>query len=314
MKSEFLKIIVSFLLVVFCCLPRVNAQDSTFRAPDKTRVWLTAGAHAALWGGSFFALNKAWYEGYPKSSFHFFNDKKEWSQVDKTGHAWTAYQLSRVSGAVWKWSGLNHKQSAWLGGASAFAYQSIIEILDGFSEEWGFSLGDMEANLIGSAGYVAQELLWKEQRVQLKMSYWANNYPNDPSITARRNNIFGSTLPEKILKDYNSQTYWVSANIKSFFPDWNIPGWLNISFGYSSDLLLGGFENKWTDKNGITYDRTDLKRIRRWYLSPDIDLTRIRTRSKFLKSVFYLVNMVKIPAPALQYNSQGKFKLHGLYF
>jgi hypothetical protein len=302
------------LLTQFFFIRIGYSQDSLPAKPNNVRLWTATAGHAALWAGSFVVLNKAWYEDYPRSSFHFFNDKKEWNQVDKTGHAWTAYQLARVSGAVWKWTGLSQKKSAWLGGASAFAYQSIIEILDGFSEEWGFSWGDMEANLIGSAGFVAQELLWKEQRIQLKMSYWPYRYPGDAAIRARRNSLFGAGTAERILKDYNSQTYWVSANIKSFLPEWNIPKWLNISFGYSSDIMLGGFENKWTDKNGISYDRTDLKRTRRWYLSPDIDLTRIRTRSRFLRSVFYVVSMVKVPAPALQLNSRGRLQLHALYF
>ncbi|WP_315815813.1 DUF2279 domain-containing protein [Paraflavitalea speifideaquila] len=92
-------------------------------------------------GGSYIALNKAWYADYPKESFHFFNDNGEWLQMDKAGHVWTAYQMSRVSGALWKWAGLSAAKSAWLGGISGVAYQSIIEIQDGFSSEWGFSWG-----------------------------------------------------------------------------------------------------------------------------------------------------------------------------
>ncbi len=88
--------------------------------------------------------------------------------MDKFGHVWTAYQLSRVSGALWKWTGLNHTTSTILGGISGVAYQSIIEIQDGFSSEWGFSWGDMTANVIGASAYVAQELGWKDQRIQIK--------------------------------------------------------------------------------------------------------------------------------------------------
>lgn len=302
------------ILAANSCLGQIipDTAQKTFYKPDKTRLIIATGGHAALWAASFVALNKAWYADYPKSSFHFFNDKKEWNQVDKTGHAWTSYQLSRVSGEIWKWTGLSPRKSAWLGGASAFAYQSIIEILDGFSGEWGFSLGDMEANLIGSGGYIAQELLWKEQRIQLKMSYWPYKYSND--LKNRRDQLFGSSLPERMLKDYNSQTYWVSANINSFIPQLNFPKWLNISFGYGSDIMLGGFENKWADKNGIVFDRSNLARTRRWYLSPDIDLTKIHTRSKFLRSLFFLASMIKIPAPALEFNSSRKFRLHLVRF
>ena len=57
--------------------------------PDKKRIWIVVASQAALWTGSFIALNKAWYADYPKQSFHFFNDWSEWQQMDKAGHAWT---------------------------------------------------------------------------------------------------------------------------------------------------------------------------------------------------------------------------------
>src|SRR5205823_2089445 len=153
---------------------------------------------------------------------------------------------------------------------------------DGFSRDWGFSWGDMLANIIGAAGFAAQELTWLEQRIQIKLSYYPYNYP--PDLVTRRNQLFGKNLPERILKDYNSQTYWISGNISSFFHTFHLPNWLNISVGYGSDGMLGGTENKWTDKTGNSYNRTDIQRIRRFFLAPDVDLTRIKTRSKLLRS------------------------------
>lgn len=286
---------------------------SNHRYAIKNRFWLVAGAHAALWTGSYIALNKAWYAGYPKSSFHFFNDNGEWNQMDKAGHAWTAYQISRLSTGLWKWSGVNDKTGAWLGGLSGLAYQSIIEIQDGFSSEWGFSWGDMTANALGAASFVVQQLAWKDQRIQIKLSYWPYEYTS-PELVARRNQLFGKTLAEKILKDYNSQTYWVSANVHAFFAGSAWPAWLNMAAGYSSDGMLGGYANTWTDKQGNTFNRFDIPRVRRFFLSPDIDLTRIKTKNKLLKTVFSIANMVKIPAPAIELNSKGKFKVHALYY
>ena len=278
----------------------------------KGRVWLVAGTQAAIWAGSYIALNQAWYADYPKSNFHFFDDWDEWGKMDKLGHMWTAYNIGRVSGALWQWTGMKKNTSVWLGGASALAYQSIIEILDGFSSEWGFSMGDMTANVVGASSYVAQELLWKDQRIQIKMSYWAYDYP--PDLIGRRNDLFGSGSLERILKDYNSQTYWLSGNLKSFFPKSNLPAWLDISFGYNSRVMLGASSNIWIDKDGNTVDRSDVERYRRIFFAPDIDLTKIKTKSKFLKSVFYLLNMVKMPLPTLEYDTRGKFVFHPLYF
>ncbi|WP_143774192.1 DUF2279 domain-containing protein [Niastella vici] len=312
-------------------LPVPGYQDFNARIPDsnqaaidfspgtgqlvsgtRQRVWLIAGSHLAAWGASYIALNKAWYAGYPKSDFHFFNDNGEWNQMDKCGHTWTAYQMSRLSARLWKWSGLNERQSAWLGGAAGLAYQSIIEIQDGFSSEWGFSWGDMTANTVGAATFVAQQLGWHEQRLQFKLSYWPYDY-NSPELVTRRDQLFGKSLPERMLKDYNSQTYWLSANVHAFFPGSNWPAWLNIAIGYNSNGMLGGYENKWTDKQGNTFSRYDIPRERHFLLSPDIDLTRIKTNNKFLRSVLYIANMVKIPAPAIAL-SKGKFKLYALYY
>lgn len=297
-----------------------RAQDSiSLESPDqeihlesvKNRPWIVAGAHAAAWAGTFIALNKAWYEGYEKTGFHSFNDGREWSQMDKAGHVWTTYQLGRASGATWKWAKLPRKSAIWLGGASAVAFQSIIEIQDGYSGKWGFSWWDMAANITGAGAYVAQELGWKEQRIQIKMGYWPFSYPAE--FRQRRNDLFGSGNLERILKDYNSQAYWLSVNLHSFFPESQLPVWLNLSLGYSSDLMLGGMENKWTNDDGQTIDRTDIKRVRKYYLSADLDLTRIPTRSKFLRSVFFAINSIKIPAPAIEFNSNGKFRLHVLH-
>lgn len=281
-------------------------------APGKGRVWLVAGGHAAIWTGTFIALNKAWYSDYPKQEFHLFNDWAEWQQMDKVGHVWTSYQLSRISGDVWKWSGIDSKKAIWLGGASGLAFQSIIEILDGFSEKWGFSLYDMAANVVGSGLYVGQALTWKQQRIQIKYSYYPYAYP--PELDPRATELFGSPGIERALKDYNSQTYWLNINLRDFFRNSGLPRWLNLSIGYNARLMLGGRENTWTDDAGNVYDYTEIPRYRRFLLSADIDLTRIRTNSPFLRSVFSVLNTVKIPAPALEYNTRGQWKFHGFYF
>lgn len=290
---------------------RYQLRDS-FAEPNKKRVWLVAGTQAALWIGSFVALNQLWYADYPKSSFHFFNDSREWNQMDKLGHVFTTFQVSNISSRMWKWAGLDHKKSVLYGAVGGIAYQSIIEIQDAYSAEWGFSLADMGANLLGAGIFVAQELAWEEKRIRLKLSFSSHDYPKE--LKPRYEHLFGSSFLERYLKDYNSQTYWLSVNPRSFFRESKFPAWLNFAAGYSTDLMLGGTQNTWTDKQGVFFDRTDIPRIRRFYLAPDIDFTKIPTRSKFLKTVFLLMGGIKMPAPTLQLNSQGKFKAHLLYF
>jgi hypothetical protein len=296
---------------------RAPAQKlSFFQIPDttvKSRVWALSGATALLYGGGLFALDAAWYKGYPKSRFHFFNDAGEWKQMDKMGHLFSAYMMGKYSRELWRWTGLPRKQQIWIGGMSGFAYLSVIEILDGFSEEWGFSWGDMSANIAGSALLISQELLWNEQRIQVKFSSYPQYY-DDPVLADKANKQFGKSYPERTLKDYNAQTYWLSVNLYSFAKDSRLPKWLNVAVGYGADGMIRATDNTWIDEEGVKHDYSHLPRIRQFYLSPDVDFTKIPTRKKGVKVLFQVLNMIKFPAPALELTSKGQFKLHAIHF
>jgi hypothetical protein len=289
----------------------VNGQPENPTGLNRTRAWIVGGGQAALWAGALYGLNQAWYKDYPRQSFHFFNDWPEWQQQDKFGHAWSTYQISRFSSDMWRWAGMGENKAAIVGGLSSIAYLSIIEVLDGFSEKWGFSTGDMLMNIAGAALYTGQQLGWREQKFMLKFSYMPYNYM--PMDQARAIELFGTGI-ESVLKDYNAQTYWLSFSPRSFFPNSRWPAWLNLAIGHNARLMLGGRENVWMDENGNTVDRTDAERYRRIFLSLDIDLTRIPTRNKVLKSVFSVVNILKIPAPAIEFDTRGNWKGHWMYY
>ena len=258
-------------------------------------------------------LYAAWYKNYPQSNFHAFNDIGEWKKIDKIGHAYSAYAESKASMELWRWTGIDRKKRIWIGGMSGAFYQTVIEVLDGFSSEWGWSWGDFGANILGSGLLVAQELAWDEQRIQFKFSFHHKSY-NDPVLNQQSNKMFGNNTAERFLKDYNGQTYWLSANLRSFFPKSNIPGWLNISIGTGVEGLFGANENIGKDASGnIIFNRPDIKRYHQWYLAPDIDFSKIKTRHKGLKVALNIINIVKFPAPSLEY-SNGKFKFNVISF
>ncbi|RAK30671.1 UNVERIFIED_ORG: putative lipoprotein DUF2279 [Chitinophaga ginsengisegetis] len=307
-------LILILLLPFFSSMAQKKVPFSTI--PDTTiqsRVWILSGATTALYGAGLAALNTAWYKGYPREGFHFFNDMGEWNQVDKTGHIFSAYFIGKYSREMWRWSGLPRKKQIWIGGLSGFAYQSVVEVLDGYSSEWGFSWGDMGANAIGSALLISQELAWNEQRIQLKFSAHPQNY-DDPVLQHKADQLFGTTFWERTLKDYNGQTYWLSVNLYSFRKESRLPKWLNIAVGYGSQGMIGGRDNTWTDEHGIYHDYSQLRRVRQFYLSPDVDFTKIPTRKKGVKVIFQVLNMLKFPAPTFEINSKGNMKLHAVYF
>ena len=233
-------------------------------------------------------------------------------QMDKVGHAWTAYNTSRATTALWRWAGLSEKSAVLAGSLSGFGYLTVIEFLDGHSTEWGWSWSDIAANTTGSGLFALQQLAWGEQRIQYKFSSHKNTYEGD--LENRADDLFGSSLPERLLKDYNAQTYWFSFNLRSFLPESRLPRWLNVSVGMGAQNMLGGYENVAFDENGNkVFDRSDLRRYRQWYLAPDIDFTKIHTNSRFLRTTFELLNVLKFPAPALEF-SNGRFRFHALTF
>jgi hypothetical protein len=293
-----------------------SLNDPVGLAPKqkKTRQLIIGAANFAGYGGSLLVLNQAWYANYPRSSFHTFNDDGEWLQMDKVGHGWTAYNTGRASAALWRWAGLSQKKAALVGGLSGAGYLTIIEFLDGHSSQWGWSWGDMIANISGSGMFIAQELGWKEQRIQYKFSFHRKHY-GEAMLDARADDLFGSSWYERMLKDYNAQTYWLSVNLHSFLKQSHLPAWLNVAVGYGADGMYGGFTNRATDENGtVIFDRRDILRVRQFYIAPDIDFTKIKTNKKWLRTVFFALNAFKCPAPALMLDGKGKLTAYALYF
>ncbi|MDX6746896.1 DUF2279 domain-containing protein [Polaribacter sp. PL03] len=294
--------IIFFLLLI--CAINTNAQESSFfkksdslNSKRRNAVIIT---ESLLTGGTLLALNGLWYKDYPRSSFHFKNDNNDWKQMDKAGHLMTSYYLGKVGMEVLDWSGVSKKNQLIYGATLGFTFLTAVEVLDGFSEEWGASPGDILANATGTALLVGQELLWQEQRITVKYSFHQTNFAK------QRPNTLGENFLQQSLKDYNGQTYWLSANIWSFNKQSSIPKWLNVAFGYGAEGMLYG-ETKPT--NPITQDP-----YRQFYLSLDLDLTKIETKSKLLQSVFSVVNFIKIPSPTLEINTKGQVKFHYLYF
>jgi hypothetical protein len=301
-----LMILVSLLLPrLVCGQPPDSIKPDTIgiRSGRLTGVLVAQGTlYAASLGGLYFM----WYKDYPQSNFHLFNDNNEWMQIDKCGHAISAYYISRIGYSADRWSGVKEKPAIWYGGLLGFAYMLNIEILDGFSSEWGFSLGDFTANTLGSLIFVGQQLAWHEQRFLLKYSFHQTRYAQ------YRPDLMGDNLIQNMVKDYNGHSYWISGNISSFLPEQSkFPKWLNIALGYGAEGMTGAFSNS-PDHSGKHIPQ--FTRYRKFFLSLDVDLTRIPTKSKVLKGIFTVIGFVKIPSPTLEINTLGQFKAHAFYY
>lgn len=280
-------------------IDRFLKPTDSLNVPRRNAVIITESSLATI---SLVGLNQLWYADYPQSNFHTINDSGEWLQMDKFGHVFSSYQVGRVGADLLAWSGVSERDQLIYGSTLGFAYLGVVEVFDGFSEEWGFSWTDILANAAGTSLYVGQQLLWKEQRITLKYSFHQTHY------AVQNPDKLGDGWTEEFLKDYNGQTYWLSVNLHSFFKESEVPKWLNVAFGYGAEGMLTG-ENESVNNNLITQDRR-----RQFYFSLDVDLSRIQTKSHFLKTIFSIFNVLKVPFPTVEFTEKNGFRFHGIYF
>ncbi|MFN8355749.1 MAG: DUF2279 domain-containing protein [Spirosomataceae bacterium] len=294
--------LAQMVVLVYCLLRPFGAKAQV----NQTRLNGLIIGQGVVFAGGLYGLGKAWYK-HPLKNFHTFNDNKEWLKIDKVGHSYTAYQIARLANSAYQWAGLTNQQSAVYASVSGLTFQMPIEILDGFSPDYGFSIGDMIANLTGPAILASQQLTWGEVRIAPKWSF-------HPTAFAKlRPELLGRNMSERWLKDYNGQTYWVSANVSSFTnPEAKgFPRLLSVAFGYSVENMVAADPEK-----SIALGH---KPYKQFFISPDLDLTRIPTNSDAIRALLFLANCLKIPAPALEFRVENrpfrlKLKFHAIYF
>jgi hypothetical protein len=282
---------------------RFFERDTSF---NKSRVIGVSSTIGVTWIGSMIALKEVWYKDSWSEEFHTFNDAKQWMQMDKAGHIFAGSFITDNVYYAYLWSGVNKNTSLLLGSVAGMGYLASFETLDGFSDEWGFSWSDLTANGIGVGWFAAQELLWDEQRLKLKFSAHLSPYAK------YRPNVLGSSFSERLLKDYNGQTYWLSVNPSIFMSSsTRFPKWLSIGLGYSVDEKLRGGENTFYYADSQSNEVFTARR--QYLLSLDVDLTRIPLKKPWLKTVFKALNHIKLPFPAVEFSVNG-VGFHGLYF
>lgn len=299
-----MKRILVFLWVLIPYLGLI-AQDVDSSQVNHKRLRLVVGGTSALYTTSMIGLGTVWYEDLGK--FHFFDDNSGWRYMDKWGHTATAYQVGVAGIKAFRWTGMKEKQAVWFGGTVGLAFLTSVEIFDGMSEDWGFSWGDVGANTLGAGLAISQELLWQESRISIKWSYRNSQYAQ------YRPNLLGDGPTNRWLKDYNGQTYWVSANIRSFLPQTSrFPKWLNMAVGYGAEGMTGADRNPAFNEAGEALPT--FRRYGQVYLGPDIDLSRIKTNSKPVNFIFQVLSFVKFPLPALEYNPVDGLKINTFGF
>lgn len=298
MRSTLL--LLSLLISLFVskpldCLAQKN--DSLLLPPVSqkklnTLIWTSSASYAVSMAG----LYHLWYKDSKQQSFRFFNDNREWKQMDKVGHFFSSFYLSYGSSRAMQWAHVPERKADLIGASIGFLLLVPVEIFDGFSDAYGASTGDLIADATGPLLYLGQKRLWNEIRIYPKYSFHTTKY------ASIRPNVLGDNYISQSIKDYNGQTYWFSFDVDKFT---RFPSWLNIAVGYGAEAMVYAHDRQNRQQGYDAY--------RQYYVSIDFDLTSIKTNSKAVKTLLFFANMIKLPAPAISFSKKGT-TLHPFYF
>src|SRR5690349_24911647 len=285
--------ILAFVALLFECATCAAQSDST--KIDRRKLTIVAATAGTAYATGMIVLGKTWYSEFDHQPFHWFNDFDEWKQMDKAGHFYSAYYLSDYGSWALQSCNVPPRKSDLIAAASAFVMISSVEIFDGFSSGYGASASDLAFNLAGTLFYLGQRAVWQETRLLPKFSF----HPSE--FSKLRPEILGKGM-STVIKDYNGQTYWLSADMDKFM---KFPRWLNLAVGYGADEMVYAEDGQNT--------AAGYNAFRQYYLAIDLDMTAIPTKSKFLRGLLRVASMIRLPAPAVEF-SHGKVAFHPFYF
>ena len=300
-KKNLLHLNIVFVIFILLVLPfwyQAKSIDSLERKKRLINISLITSS-AISFGG----LYQLWYKDYPSTTFHFFNDLEEWNYMDKIGHVCTSYHLNKFTYNLLASNKIEKpllKSSIY-----SFAYMLGIEAFDGFSQKWGFSNYDIFSNALGTLLFAIQEEKFKYQFVKIKFSSQQSN------IAHCRPNLLGKTKLERVFKDYNGQSYWITLNLnKTFKEKIEILKYVDLAIGYTIDGFVGARNNQIIDCN--CNECNQLNRTSSLLLSLDINLEPLKGKNKLLDVLIKPFSILKFPAPTIVFQQKPIFK--PLYF
>jgi len=297
-RHSFFNLLLPLLatLILISGTGHAQSSDTVSQGVNKKRLRTFIGASSIAYGATLAGLSSLWYQDSQHQSFRFFNDNAEWEQVDKLGHFTTSFYFSYGAQRALRWSGVDKRRSDLWGAVTGFAVLLPVEILDGFSDAYGASTGDLMANASGALLFYGQQSLWNEVRIYPKFSFHYTSY------ASKRPELLGDSKLSEILKDYNGQTYWLSVDMDKFV---RFPKWLNIAAGYGANNMIYARDNE-----NIT---AGYRPYRQYYLSLDPDLRFLKSRSKIVNTLIFVISIIKLPSPAVEFSKKG-VRFHPAYF
>lgn len=271
-----------------------RSEDSTDLATDVS--WAKVGGVASLtliaYGAAYWLVfEKGWWDD-ERSHFHFENDFDYALNLDKFGHFAAGVILGESFYEGYRWAGATEFQSYLFAGLSAMMTHVAIDVKDGYSPEWGFSIFDVLSGTIGGFYPMAERYIPIFKYIDLKWSYWINTKA-----------YYRQSDTGIFTDDYCNQTFWASFKPYRLLPNaarQYYPSWLAIAAGLSIDEKV--------------FTREPHPR-REVYVALDYDLEAFRPQSRMARTIIKYLNYFKLPAPAVQvYPEFNWFLLYPIKF
>jgi Predicted periplasmic lipoprotein (DUF2279) len=225
--------------------------------------------------------------------FKYAEDGYYARNMDKASHVFTANFFTVATATAYEWAGVEPGKALLYGAFTSMAYETYIEMNDGFAPNWGFDWGDMGANVAGALYPFLQKAYSPLENINFKWSF-------QPGWISKKTS---SENKDDLLDDYTNMTFWLSVNPmmvlpKSFTDAKYYPNFLAFALGMSIQNAshTAGSQNAEVE----------------WFLSFDWDITKLPGNSEFMKKLKKILNFYHFPAPAVRISPSGVW--YGLYF
>lgn len=230
-----------------------------------------------------------------------------WS--DKATHFFNTYFPSYMFSEGLIAMGFSKNDAVLTGSIMGLAYQTYVEVLDGYGANYGFSPSDYYADIVGAAFYYFQNRYGLAEYVTPKFAYIPSDWHGEKLRVPHTN----------FIDDYSSQTTYLSFNMHAILPKsvasyW--PEWLELTVGYAArNLYVPGI---YDDKGQLIANNNPTSIYQRdgVYGNPvlivglDYNLIKLLPDGGAGWNWFkQTLNFLKLPSPAIEIGEKTRFRL-----
>jgi hypothetical protein len=209
-------------------------------APPPAFPWKKAGSVAivgAVYGTAWTWVSAAWWTRKNASKGFVFLDEGAFGLdtyaggSDKLGHYYANYLMNRGFAGILEWGGFTRTASIVSSTLLTTAFFSAVEVKDAYHLNYGFSAGDVIANLSGQGTALALMLSPSlDEAISVKLMY----FPSSDFFHA-----LSTDGPLNTPEDYTGQTFMLSYHLASLpmvkqEPSLRLLRYVDLSLGYGT--------------------------------------------------------------------------------